>query len=113
MNFSNPVKQALPRVASNTSKNTDGQFNHAHMRNTKHLEFLDKWGRDSLPDDDITVPLKLLPTNSEDGEDANTLAEQSKAGKKWNDLALNFLNDDSQRQPQGHHPHQQQSQQIQ
>ncbi|CAG8556489.1 11575_t:CDS:2, partial [Racocetra persica] len=30
----------------------DGRFNHAHRRSTKHLDFIDKWDNDKLPDDE-------------------------------------------------------------
>ncbi|CAG8614859.1 10677_t:CDS:2 [Funneliformis mosseae] len=47
----------------------DGRFNHAHLRHTKHLDFLDKWENYKLPDDEIAVPLKHQPPSTSDNDD--------------------------------------------
>ncbi|CAG8681007.1 15457_t:CDS:2 [Acaulospora morrowiae] len=90
----------------------DGQFNHAHLRNTKHLDFIDKWGSDKLPEDEIAVPLKYQPPTFEESEDFELIPEQLKQGTdKWKDLALDFLSEEPRQQRQ--QSHHQQSQQIQ
>ncbi|CAG8450481.1 4114_t:CDS:2 [Ambispora leptoticha] len=107
-----PKQKTTERVSASSSRNRDGQFNHAHLRDTKHLEFLDKWGSDRLPNDEIAVPLKYQPSSSDDNDDANLIAEQLQTARKWNDLALNFLNDEHQRQTNTHGHHQHHPQQI-
>ncbi|CAG8624098.1 10980_t:CDS:2, partial [Gigaspora rosea] len=102
----------------------DGRFNHAHRRSTKHLDFIDKWDNDKLPDDDflslgilqkfiffrfhityklyviefveIAVPLKHQPSFSEENENFDLVPEQLKPGanNKWKDLALDFFRDE-------------------
>ncbi|CAJ0748471.1 8270_t:CDS:2, partial [Entrophospora sp. SA101] len=47
----------------------DGRFNHAHIRDTSHLDFTDKWGYEKLPDDAIAVPLKHQPPSNDDNDD--------------------------------------------
>ncbi|CAG8802096.1 32444_t:CDS:2, partial [Gigaspora margarita] len=74
----------------------DGRFNHAHRRGTKHLNFIDKWDNDKLPDDEIAVPLKHQPSFSEENENFDLVPEQLKPGanNKWKDLALDFFRDE-------------------
>ncbi|RHZ75984.1 hypothetical protein Glove_208g26 [Diversispora epigaea] len=87
----------------------DGRFNHAHLRDTKHLDFIDKWENDELPKDGIAVPLKYQPPPLEENEDYELIPEQLKQdADKWKDLALDFLNEIPQQQNNSHNSQSQQ-----
>lgn len=51
----------------------------------------DKWREDTLPNDDVTVPVNELPDPEADSVDAHlTLREQD---QKWTDIAVGSLHD--------------------